>query len=125
MKHRGQVRKWTPWHRSITCTMLAHAFLAVQRAHHLNSPPALPCEEPAHTHHGADPPAPQDPPPSAPDVTMCQDSPGKTGPMIRLTVTALAGLLTLTGLAVHHSDQELLRQHHWRTEHQTAAATSH
>lgn len=102
-----QVRKWIPWHCSVTCTMLAHAFLAVQRAHHLNSP------------------APQDPPPE-PDMTMRQhSSPGKARPMIRLTVTALAGLLTLTGLAAHHSDQELLRQHHWRTEHQTAAAISH
>ena len=53
------------------------------------------------------------------------DSPGKAGPMIRLTIAALTGLLTLTGLAVHHSDQELLRQHHWRIEHQIAAAVSH
>ncbi len=28
-----QVRKWTPWHRHITICMLAHAFLAVTRAH--------------------------------------------------------------------------------------------
>jgi SRSO17 transposase len=27
-----QVRKWTPWHRHVTACMLAHAFLAVQRA---------------------------------------------------------------------------------------------
>ena len=27
-----QVRKWTPWHRHVTCCMLAHAFLAVTRA---------------------------------------------------------------------------------------------
>lgn len=27
-----QVRKWTPWHRHVTCCMLAHAFLAVQAA---------------------------------------------------------------------------------------------
>ena len=27
-----QVRKWTPWHRHITISMLAHAFLAVTRA---------------------------------------------------------------------------------------------
>lgn len=29
-----QVRKWTPWHRHVTACMLAHAFLAVQRAQH-------------------------------------------------------------------------------------------
>ena len=28
-----QVRKWTPWHRHVTCCMFAHAFLAVTRAH--------------------------------------------------------------------------------------------
>lgn len=28
-----QVRKWTPWHRHVTICMLAHAFLAVTRAH--------------------------------------------------------------------------------------------
>ena len=28
-----QVRKWTPWHRHVTCCMLAHAFLAVTHAH--------------------------------------------------------------------------------------------
>ncbi|PYC75744.1 hypothetical protein C7C46_23700, partial [Streptomyces tateyamensis] len=121
-----QVRKWIPWHRSVTCTMLAHAFLTVQRARHLNSPPAPACEEPAHGRGAADPAAPQDPPPREPEMTVRQaDSPSKAGPMIRLTIAALAGLLTLTGLAVHHSDQELLRQHHWRTEHQTAAAISH
>lgn len=27
-----QVRKWTPWYRHITISMLAHAFLAVTRA---------------------------------------------------------------------------------------------
>jgi SRSO17 transposase len=27
-----QVRKWTPWHRHVTISMLAHAFLAVARA---------------------------------------------------------------------------------------------
>jgi SRSO17 transposase len=27
-----QVRKWTPWHRHVTISMLAHAFLAVTRA---------------------------------------------------------------------------------------------
>jgi SRSO17 transposase len=31
-----QVRKWTPWHRHVTSCMLAHAFLAVQRAQHDN-----------------------------------------------------------------------------------------
>jgi hypothetical protein len=45
--------------------------------------------------------------------------------MIRQTLSALACRLALTGLAVHHEDAELLRQHHWRTEHQTAAAISH
>jgi len=29
-----QVRKWTSWHRHITCAMLAQAFLVVQRAEH-------------------------------------------------------------------------------------------
>lgn len=29
-----QVRKWSPWHRHVTACMLAHAFLAVQRARH-------------------------------------------------------------------------------------------
>jgi SRSO17 transposase len=27
-----QVRKWDPWHRHVTISMLAHAFLAVTRA---------------------------------------------------------------------------------------------
>ncbi|MGI9000592.1 MAG: IS701 family transposase, partial [Pseudonocardia sp.] len=27
-----QVRKWTPWHRHVTCVMFAQAFLAVTRA---------------------------------------------------------------------------------------------
>jgi SRSO17 transposase len=27
-----QVRKWTPWYRHVTISMLAHAFLAVTRA---------------------------------------------------------------------------------------------
>ncbi|MQS16081.1 hypothetical protein F7Q99_28530 [Streptomyces kaniharaensis] len=45
--------------------------------------------------------------------------------MIRLTLSAVATLLALTGLAVRHNDAELLRQHHWRVEHQTAAAISH
>jgi SRSO17 transposase len=31
-----QVRKWTSWHRHVTCSMLALAFLAVQRARHLD-----------------------------------------------------------------------------------------
>lgn len=106
-----QVRKWTPWHRTITCTMLAHAFLTVQRARHLQPPSAPADSEPPH-------------PPQVPATP--QELPRTaTGPMIRLTVTAMAGLLALTGLAVHHSDAELLRQHHWRTEHQTAAAISH
>ena len=36
-----QVRRWTSWHRHVTCAMLAPAFLAVQRARHLGPDP--PC----------------------------------------------------------------------------------
>ena len=36
-----QVRKWTPWHRHVTISMLAHAFLAVTRAD-LGKEPAHP-----------------------------------------------------------------------------------
>ncbi|MET9387376.1 hypothetical protein ABZY09_41740 [Streptomyces sp. NPDC002928] len=32
-----QVRRWTSWHRHVTCAMLALAFLAVQRARHLDA----------------------------------------------------------------------------------------
>lgn len=39
-----QVRTWTAWHRHITCTMLALAFLVVQRAHHPDPEP--PAEDP-------------------------------------------------------------------------------
>ncbi|MDJ0346523.1 IS701 family transposase [Streptomyces sp. H10-C2] len=102
-----QVRKRIPWHRTITCTMLAHAFLTVQRARHLERPSA---------------PANSEPPDQR---QVCAPPPRTVAPMIRLTVTAVAGLLALTGLAIHHGDTELLRQHHWRTEHQTAAAISH
>lgn len=111
-----QVRKWIPWHRSVTCTMLAHAFLTVQRALHLNPHAARTNDEPVDPH---DTPGPEEPPsrPTGP--------PREPGPMIRLTIAALAGLLALTGLAVRHDDAELLRQHHWRTEHQTSATISH
>jgi SRSO17 transposase len=34
-----QVRKWTPWHRHVTCAMLAQAFLVVQRAQHPDPEP--------------------------------------------------------------------------------------
>jgi SRSO17 transposase len=100
-----QVRKWTPWHRWITCVMLAHAFLAVQRARHLTTRE----ETDAPGEEAAAPPSRRPP----------------AGPMIRLTVSALAGLLALTGLAVHHGDQYRITQHHQRAEHQTAAAISH
>jgi SRSO17 transposase len=46
-----QVRKWTPWHRHVTCTMLAQAFLVVQRARHTDPEPP-PADD-------APPPAPQ------------------------------------------------------------------
>jgi SRSO17 transposase len=32
-----QVRRWTSWHRHVTCAMLALAFLTVQRARHLDA----------------------------------------------------------------------------------------
>ena len=35
-----QVRRWTSWHRHVTCAMLALAFLTVQRARHLDTEPA-------------------------------------------------------------------------------------
>lgn len=114
-----QVRKWTPWHRSVTCTMLAHAFLAVQRARHLAADREPPCGEPAQGQEAADTPHREAPPPET------GSTPRQYGPMIRLTLSALACLLALTSLAVHHDDAELLRQHHWRTKHQTAAAISH
>jgi hypothetical protein len=85
--------------------MLAHAFLAVQRARHLTA---------------RDQAEPADPSPALPPAPRTA-----TGPMIRLTVSALAGLLAATGLAVHHGNQYRLDQHQWRTEHQTAAVISH
>ncbi len=100
-----QVRKWTPWHRQITCVMLAHAFLAVQRARHLAARDDI--DDPAQ------------------EAVVPSTRQPRTGPMIRLTLSALAGLLALTGLAVQHSDQYHLAQHHQRVEHQTAAAISH
>ena len=53
-----QVRKWIPWHRHVTISMLAHAFLAVTRAglgkdhpastpHHQSAQP----RDPAAPHH--------------------------------------------------------------------------
>lgn len=111
-----QVRKWTPWHRSVTCTMLAHALLAAQRARHLATTHELP---PSTTELADDRSGTEAFPP------MMQDPSRRAGPMIRLTLSAVAGLLALTGLAVRHDDSELLRQHHWRVEHQTAAAISH
>ncbi|MFZ3492019.1 IS701 family transposase [Streptomyces sp. 5.8] len=111
-----QVRKWTPWHRSITCTMLAHAFLTVQSARHPSDALELPSGT---TDLAAAAPA-------LPEVPAVPTSRAREpGPMIRLTLSAIAGLLALTGLAVRHDDAELLRQHHWRVEHQTAAAISH
>jgi SRSO17 transposase len=111
-----QVRKWTPWHRWITCVMLAHAFLAVQRARHLAQ-----ATEPEPPDDAAPPPGPADAP-----TDETADKPARPGrAIIRLTVTALAGLLALTGLAVHPRDDSVLARHHWRTEHQTAAAISH
>ena len=71
-----QVRKWTPWHRSVTCTMLAHAFLAVQRARHLAASPELPCAETDQactTEPESAPPTPENPS-------------RRAGPMIRLTL---------------------------------------
>ncbi|MCC9704895.1 hypothetical protein E4N62_06275 [Streptomyces sp. MNU76] len=35
-----QVRRWTSWHRHVTCAMLALAFLTVQRARRPDSEPA-------------------------------------------------------------------------------------
>lgn len=34
-----QVRRWTSWHRHVTCAMLALAFLTVQRARHPDPEP--------------------------------------------------------------------------------------
>lgn len=34
-----QVRRWTSWHRHVTCAMLALAFLTVQRARHPDPDP--------------------------------------------------------------------------------------
>jgi SRSO17 transposase len=114
-----QVRKWIPWHRSVTCTMLAHAFLAVQRAHHLATGPEHAPGEPAPSQETAGAP------PTGESSPATGSPPRRSDPMVRLTLSALACLLALTGLAVRHDDAELLRQHHWRTEHQTAAAISH
>jgi hypothetical protein len=63
--------------------------------------------------------------PSAPDAIDSAPPTRTAGVMIRLTVTALAGLLALTGLAVHPRDDQILARHRWRAEHQTAAAISH
>ncbi|WMX48773.1 IS701 family transposase [Streptomyces roseicoloratus] len=42
-----QVRRWNSWHRHVTCSMLALAFLTVQRAHHPEpEPDAVPHETP-------------------------------------------------------------------------------
>lgn len=114
-----QVRKWMPWHRWITCVMLAHAFLAVQRAHHLAQLSESTDPDPSCEH------ATADDAPSAPDAIDSAPPTRTAGVMIRLTVTALAGLLALTGLAVHPRDDQILARHRWRAEHQTAAAISH
>ncbi|MGW1762180.1 IS701 family transposase [Streptomyces mirabilis] len=37
-----QVRRWTSWHRHVTCAMLTLAFLTVQRARHPDPEPDLP-----------------------------------------------------------------------------------
>ncbi|MGW1785064.1 hypothetical protein ACWCQQ_39105 [Streptomyces sp. NPDC002143] len=37
-----QVRRWTSWHRHVTCALLALAFLTVQRARHPDPEPDLP-----------------------------------------------------------------------------------
>jgi SRSO17 transposase len=34
-----QVRRWTSWHRHVTCAMFALAFLTVQRARHPDQEP--------------------------------------------------------------------------------------
>jgi hypothetical protein len=99
--------------------MLAHAFLTVQRARHLADTTELPCSNAPQENADTAPPTPAAPP------LMPSDSPRTVGPMIRLTVTVVAGFLAHTGLAVHHDDTEILRQHHWRTEHQTATTISH
>ncbi|MCZ4513978.1 hypothetical protein O3Q52_38765 [Streptomyces sp. ActVer] len=111
-----QVRKWIPWHRSVTCTMLAQPSLTVHRALHLDPRAARTNDVPIDPH---DTPGPEEP------VVRPVGPPREPGPMIRPTFAALAGLLAITGLVVHHDDAELLRQHHWRTEHQTSAAISH
>ncbi len=41
------VRKWTPWHRHVTCAMFAQAFLAVTRAQADLGKDHQPPEEPA------------------------------------------------------------------------------
>ncbi len=41
-----QVRKWTPWHRHVTCPVLAHAFLAATRAQLGNQRPLPESEAP-------------------------------------------------------------------------------
>lgn len=114
-----QVRKWMPWHRWITCVMLAHAFLAAQRADHLARLSESTGPNPSCEHTTADDA------PCGPDATESDRPTRAAGAMIRLTVTALAGLLALTGLAVHPSDDQILARHHWRAEHQTTAAISH
>jgi hypothetical protein len=99
-----QVRKWMPWHRWITCVMLAHAFLAAQRADHLARLSESTGPNPSCEHTSADDA------PCGPDATESDRPTRAAGAMIRLTVTALAGLLALTGLAVHPSDDHSRHQ---------------
>ncbi len=95
--------------------MLAHAFLTIQRAHHLDHV----CEPIA-----IEGPAPK-PADTRPPIGSTKGMATPAGAMIRLTVTAIAGLLAPTGLATQHTDAHALAQHHWRVEHQTAVAVSH
>jgi SRSO17 transposase len=57
-----QVRKWNPWHRHVTTSMLAHAFLAVTRAGLGKDPtePADPTAPPPKRPTRTPPPAPRD-----------------------------------------------------------------
>lgn len=89
-----QVRKWRSWHRYITCVMFAHAFLAIQRARHLAGPPEI-TPDPT----GSPPPARTCPLPAPTKRRRARShrrpDPSYTGPMIRLALAAVAGLLAV------------------------------
>ena len=90
-----QVRGWTPWHRHITLTMLALAFLAIAAAR--NTPVRRP---------------------TAHDIAT-QRAP------LRLSVPEIRHLFTALATAPGHLRDHILHWSAWRTRHQNSARAAH